>query len=233
MDKFETDDRLYFEHRARFAEKYRAADFWFIADNWPLFSGRANIARCLAVYDLVKRVIDLPGHFCELGCWNGANLVYIAKIVSMLRPLGRTEVVGFDSFEGLTGSTPGKDARRARTVGAYKGSVELLEDVLSLYQLTEWVHLVKGNIEETLPRFLEERKEIRFAFVYLDADLYAPTKTAIEQLYPRLLKGGVMVFDEYNVEWPGETSAVHEVLGDDVRLQSVPYTRQPTAYLIK
>ncbi len=126
MGKFETDDRLYFEHRARFAEKYRAADCWFIADNWPLFSGRANIARCLAVYELVKRVIDLPGHFCELGCWNGANLVYIAKIVSMLRPLGRTEVVGFDSFEGLTGSTPGKDARRGDAVGTYKGSAELL-----------------------------------------------------------------------------------------------------------
>ncbi len=234
MAKFETEDRAYFEYRAQFAEKYRHADFWFIADNWPLFAGRVNLARCLAVYDLISRVIDLPGHFCELGCWNGANLVYIAKIVGMLRPLGQGEVFGFDSFEGLTAFAPDKDpveSRRGR--GAYKGDPVLLEDVLALYRLQDWVHLVKGRIEETLPRFLEERKDIRFAFLYLDMDLYAPTKAAIDLLYPRLLKGGIMVFDEYNADWPGETLAVHEALGDDVQLHRVPYTRQPTAYLIK
>ena len=41
-------------------------------------------------------------------------------------------------------------------------------------------------------------------------------------------------FDEYNHEnWSGETSAVHEVLGEDIVIHSVPFTRQPTAYIVK
>jgi len=234
MRKFCTEDQNYFSKRELFAKQYGDIGFWFIADNWPLFAGSVNVARYLAIYELVKKVIDLPGHFCELGCWHGANLVYLTKIVNILRPLSHTEVIGFDSFQGLQTFDSGKDESDADRRGKYEGNVQLLEDVLRLYSLQDTVRLIKGNIEETLPLFLQERNDIRFAFIYLDADLYSPTKVGIELLYPRLLKGGIMVFDEYNTEdWPGETSAVHDVLGGDVQVHSIPFTRQPTGYITK
>lgn len=234
IQKFKTEDQAYLEERARFAEKHGLENLWFAADHWPLFGGMTNISRRLAIYELVKKVIDLPGHFCELGCWYGTNLVYLAKLVQLLRPQGYVEVIGFDSFEGLQNFDGQKDSSPAGWEGKYKGNPELLEDVLRLYKLEDGVQLVKGRIEETLPRFLEQRKDVRFSFIYLDVDLYSPTRTGIDLLYPRLLKGGVMVFDEYNVpHWTGETSAVHELLGDNVRIHSLPFTRQPTAYIIK
>lgn len=234
MRKFATEDQNYFKNRECLADKYRDTKLWFVADNWPLFSGRVNIARFLSIYDLVKRVIDLPGHFCELGCWNGTNLVFLAKLVSILKPHGCTEVFGFDSFRGLRSIDGEKDTTRSVAEGKYKGNIDLLEDALRLYQLEAFVRLVKGNIEETVPFFLQERKDVRFAFIYMDVDLYSPTKVGIELLYPRLVKGGIMVFDQYNIEnWPGEASAVHDVLGNDVPIYSVPFTRQPTAYIIK
>jgi SAM-dependent methyltransferase len=235
MRKFGTEDQRYFENRRQFAEKYHDVRLWFVADNWPLFAGRVNIGRFLAIYDLVKKVSDLPGHFCELGCWNGTNLVYLAKIIAILRPHGCTEVIGFDSFRGLGNFDGEKDpSGHENRIYSYRGNVELLQDVLRLYGLEESVQIVEGNILETLPAFLQNRKDIRFAFVYLDADLYAPTRAAVELLYPRLLKGGIMVCDEYNTEdWPGETRAIHEVLGEDVQVLSVPFARQPTAYIIK
>jgi hypothetical protein len=183
---------------------------------------------------LVKKVIDLPGHFCELGCWNGTNLVYLAKIMSTLKPQSCTEVIGFDSFQGLKTFDSKKDGPTKGVEGKYKGNIELLQDVLLLYDLDEFIQLVKGNIEETLPSFLQDRKDMRFSFVYMDADLYSPTKVGIELLYPRLLRGGIMVFDQYNTEdWSGETSAVHDVLGSDVLIHTVDFTRQPTAYIMK
>lgn len=234
IQKFKTEDQTYFEERNRFAEKYGWEALWSIADHWPLFAGLANISRRLAIYELVKKVIDLPGHFCELGCWQGTNLVYLAKLIDLLRPQGYVEVIGFDSFEGLQNFDHQKDSSPLGWEGRYKGNPELLEDVLRLYKLEDGVQLVKGRIEDTLPRFLEERKDIRFSFIYLDVDLYSPTKLGIELLYPRLLKGGIMVFDQYNVaHWTGETSSVHELLGDDVQIHGVPFTRQPTAYIIK
>ena len=234
MRKFSIEDQTYFKNREWFASRYEDAKLWFVADNWPLFAGLVNIARFLAIYDLVRKVIDLPGHFCELGCWNGTNLVYLAKIVSILKPQSYTESIGFYSFKGLKTFDTEKDAPARGAEDKYKGNVELLEDVLLLYDLHEFVRLVKGNIEETLPSFLQERKDIRFSFVYMDADLYPPTKVGIELLYPRLLRGGIMVFDQFNIEdWPGETSAVHDVLGSAVPIHGVPFTRQPTAYIIK
>jgi predicted O-methyltransferase YrrM len=106
--------------------------------------------------------------------------------------------------------------------------------MLRLHELDEFTHLVKGQVQETLADFLAQRKDIRFSLIYLDMDLYEPTKLAIELLYPKLVRGGLMVFDEYNTsQWPGETSAVHEVLGEQVELKAVPRTRQPRAYLVK
>ena len=234
IQKFKTEDQTYLEERNRLAEKYGLENLWFVADHWPLFGGMANISRRLAIYELVKKVIDLPGHFCELGCWYGTNLVYLAKLVNLLRPQGYVEVIGFDSFEGLRNFDGQKDSSPQGWEGKYKGDPKLLEDVLRLYRLEDGVQLVKGRIEETLPRFLEERKDVRFSFIYLDVDLYSPTRMGIDLLYPRLLKGGIMVFDEYNVpHWTGETSAVHELLGDDIPIHSLPFTRQPTAYIIK
>ena len=234
MRKFHAEDQRYFENRDHLAGRYHDARLWFIVDNWPLFAGIVNIGRFLAIYDLVKKVIDLPGHFCELGCWNGANLVYLAKIVSILKPQSHTKVIGFDWFQGLRTFDREKDITSRGVEGKYKGNVELLEDVIRLYNLNEFVQLVEGDVEETIPAFLQMRKDLRFSFIYLDLDLYSPTKVGIELLYPRLLKGGIMVFDEYNVEdWPGETSAVHDVLGNDVQIHGVPFTRQPTAYIIK
>jgi hypothetical protein len=234
LKKFSREDQAYFTRRDRFAAKYSDAGFWFIADNWPLFAGIANIGRFLAIYDLIRDVIDLPGHFCELGCWNGANLVYMAKIIRILQPHSCTEIIGFDSFKGLETFVNGKDDSRHEKKNTYKGNVRLLEDAIKLYNMDEHVRLVKGDIRKTLPKFLKARKDIRFSFVYLDLDLYAPTKLGIELLYPRLLKGGIMAFDNYNTEdWPGETSAVHEVLGDKVPIHGSPFSRQPRAYIIK
>jgi len=230
--KFANTDNAYFKRRKEFANRYNDTAFWQIADNWPLYSGEVNIARFLAIYELVKKVVSLPGHFCELGCYNGTNLIFIAKLLKIFRPGTLTEVIGFDSFEGLQTFSGDKDSDKLS--GEYKGNLKILEDIITLHQLENWVQLVKGDILKTLPAFLEERKDIRFSMVYIDVDLYSPAKIGVELLYPKLLKGGIMVFDEYNTrQWPGETRALHDVFGEDVILHSIPYTRQPTAYIVK
>lgn len=233
--KFSHEDKAYFERRKQFIEKYRDADFSFIADNWPMLAGTVNIARSLAIYELVKRVIDLPGHFCELGCWNGTNLIFLAKLGALLKPRSYTEVFGFDAFAGLQVFSDEKDGAAVQAGrGKYKGNPELLQDALRLHGLDDSVRLVQGNIEESLPEFLKQRKDVRFSFVYLDTDLYPSIRCGLELLYPLMLKGGIMAFDEYNLaDWPGETSAVHDVLGHDVAIHAVPHTRQPTAYIVK
>ena len=48
------------------------------------------------------------------------------------------------------------------------------------------------------------------SLLYLDFDLYEPTKCA----FPRMPKGAVVAFDELNhAAWPGETMALLDTLG--------------------
>ncbi len=235
MPAYTESDLKYFRDRKDLFNKHQFTNPWFPVDNWPLFAGTVNMARFLSIYELMKKVIDLPGHFCELGCWNGTNLVFMAKVLQILRPKDYTRVIGFDWFEGLE-NAQGKNDVKVDTKEAYnyRGDVGLLKDILWLYDLQDSVRIINGNILDTLPAFLEEWQDLRFSFIYFDADLYEPTKLGIELLWPKLLNGGIMVFDEYNdLDFPGETAAVHEVLGENVKLLSILFTRQPTAYLVK
>ena len=232
MTNFSSLDSDYFKRRAVFTQEFKDLDLWRVADNWPLFAGAVNISRFLAIYELFKSVAHLPGHMCELGCWHGANLLFLGKLVKLFKPFNFVSIYGFDSFEGLQTVDSAKDKNVVK--GSYTGDLHLLEQALALHDLQDVITLVKGDILETLPSFLEKQKEIRFSFIYFDLDLFAPTKSALELLYPRLLSGGILAFDEYNIDaWPGETSAIHEVLGEHLLLKTIPFARQPTAYLIK
>ena len=52
------------------------------------------------------------------------------------------------------------------------------------------------------------------SLLFLDFDLYEPTKIALENFLPRMSKGSVIAFDELdNPIWPGETSALLDTIG--------------------
>lgn len=70
---------------------------------------------------------------------------------------------------------------------------------------------------------------------HLDLDTYNGTKAALDALYPRVSRGGVIVLDEYAVRGWGETDAVDEFLEGHLELQPqpVPYSAKPTAFFRK
>ena len=44
----------------------------------------------------------------------------------------------------------------------------------------------------------KEIKNEKFSFVHIDVDLYEPTMKSLEFFFPRLVKGGIIVCDDYN-----------------------------------
>ena len=72
--------------------------------------------------------------------------------------------------------------------------------------------------------------------MHFDCDLYRPTKAALDALWPKVSRGGVLIFDEYAIpDWPGETKAVDEFLAGQpgLRLQTFTWTNVPGAYLVR
>ena len=236
MAKFEQEDADYKRDRKAFAEKYGERDLWFTIDQWPLYVGQRNLARYMAISDLLRSTLDVPGHVAEFGSWRGANLVFLAKLLRIYDHLGGKLVHCFESFEGLTTFTE-SDGRAAAQAGDYRGSYEELLDVLDLYGLQNDVVIHKGLIRDTLPKAFPEDDPTVLSFVYCDTDLYEPTNLLLDQLHPRLAVGGVFVFDEWNFEqWPGETHAANEFLAahaESYEARPVKNTLQPSLVLRK
>ena len=57
--------------------------------------------------------------------------------------------------------------------------------------------------------FIETNPHVLISLLFLDFDLFEPTKVALENFYDRIPKGGVIAFDELdNPLWPGGTQAM-------------------------
>jgi hypothetical protein len=193
-------------------------------DAFPKFASRQALARFIVKYELFKRVLHVNGSIVECGVLHGGGLLTFAKLSAILEPVNHTrKIIGFDTFEGFPSiherDSPGTSGHL--TPGGLTGSalpdveaaVELFDLNRSLAHIPK-VELVQGDLTETADRYVAENQHLVIALLYLDVDLYAPTAAALRAFVPRMPKGAVIVFDELNAKiFPGETSAVEEVLG--------------------
>ncbi len=228
-------DKRYLEQRKKLSEKYGERELWSVIDHWQLYCGISNLARSMAIADILRSTLNVPGDVAEFGSWRGANLMFLAKLLRIYDPMSAKSVHCFEGFEGLSTFVP-EDGASAEMRGKYKGSLQELEDIIDLYEMGE-ILIHKGLIQDTLGPTLEAQPALSFSFVYCDVDLYEPTKLILEQLHPRLCQGGVFVLDEWNSgDFPGETLAVREFLeahGAAYVMEHVKDTRQPNLVLRK
>ena len=215
---------------------------------FAVLARRQALKRFLAHVELFKMTLDVPGDIAELGVFRGAGLFTWGNLLESYCVGDRTKVVyGFDNWRGFTklseqDGVNGADVGRVAggfDPGAYRAE---LESAIEIFDSDRFIPgkprivLVDGNIEETVPKFAAERPGVRFSLVHFDCDLYAPTKAALNALWNKVSRGGVVIFDEYAIaDWPGETAAVDEFLADKpgIRLQTFTWTNVPGAYLVK
>ena len=71
--------------------------------------------------------------------------------------------------------------------------------------------------------------------VFLDFDIYEPTKEILKMIKPRLVKGSVVAFDELNdPDSPGETLALMETIGlNNVELKKFPYASRVSYFIVR
>jgi hypothetical protein len=87
------------------------------------------------------------------------------------------------------------------------------------------VELIAGDASHTIPEYVASHPHLLISLMYLDFDIYEPTKVALQHLYQRVVKGGIIAFDELNcAEFPGETTALLEALDlENVELRRFPF----------
>jgi predicted O-methyltransferase YrrM len=84
--------------------------------------------------------------------------------------------------------------------------------------------LVKGDISETFPQYLETRPGMKISMLFIDLDLEKPTYDVLCHAWDRVSKGGIVVFDEYGLhQWSECRGADRFFKGKDVEVKSLNY----------
>jgi hypothetical protein len=190
-------------------------------ENFPKYVRRQNITRFLALYELFKLNLPVKGSIVECGVNHGFGLMSWAKFSSILEPVNLTRrIYGFDTFEGFPNLSD-KD-RSSNSMHIKEGDLaadvyDELSELIDIYDSTRFighvnkVNLIKGDAIQTIPKFVEDNPHLVISMLFLDFDLYEPTKVALENFLPRMPKGSILAFDELdNPLWPGETLAMLE-----------------------
>ena len=185
---------------------------------------RQSLTRFLAKYEIFKKILNIEGAIIEGGVRFGGGLMTFAQLSAIFEPVNYTrKIIGFDTFSGfpnLTKEDKGSVSKSARKGGLAIDSFKDLEKSVSLYDSNRFlgeipkVQLIKGDVTYTIPKYLKDNPQTVVSLLYLDFDIYKPTKIAIENFLPRMPKGSIIAFDELNSkDWVGETKAVLETIG--------------------
>jgi Macrocin-O-methyltransferase (TylF) len=209
-------------------------------ENFAKYVPRQNLARFLARYELFKLIYEVQGSIVECGVLFGGGLMSFAKLSAIMEPYNfQRRVIGFDSFTGfpdiaeadLAGLPDRKSAHLAKGGFAAEGAFEDIHHAITLFDSSRFLNhfpkidIVRGDFDKTGPQYLEEHPHLVVSCLYLDFDIYSPTRLALELFLPRIPRGGLVVFDELNEEaFPGETLAVLEMADlNKLRVRRFPF----------
>jgi len=180
---------------------------WFLNfdQNIENINDTFHLARLKNLSEIIKLTRDLEGDYIELGVHKGESAKFICDFIEKNKK--NTNFYGFDSFQGLPEPNSSFDGNYWRK-GDFDISVEIAKNNLDKFS---FVNLIEGFLPETL----EDIEFNSVAFIHFDLDLYSSTISTLEYLYPKLIIGGIALFDDYGFSTsPGVTQAVNEFLDD-------------------
>ncbi len=175
------------------------------------------LERCYTLYQAVKYIIknNITGDLVECGVWKGGSCMLMGYTLLEAGIINR-KIYLYDTFEGMT--KPGKwdgqeekdqweKGRMSDTLNTmcYSPFDEVKANMNRTGYPTEYILMVKGKVEETVPGTLPSK----ISLLRLDTDWYESTKHELLHLYPLLVQHGVLIVDDYGA-WPGARKAVDE-----------------------
>jgi len=173
------------------------------------------------VWDFALSKARVEGLYGEFGVFEGHSINHMAHTLQARH----ITIYGFDSFEGLKEDWRGTwYAQGAFDVGG------------RLPKVLPNVTLVKGWFDETVPKFLTEHPDQPFSFIHIDSDTFEAASLVLALLKDRIVKGTVLVFDEY-LGFPNWKNGEFAAWRDFVAAQGIEYcylafSNTPAAVLV-
>ena len=187
--------------------------------------------RCWILFCAIKQALSISGELWECGVYRGGTAFLLKSLrddflksrVLTAKSEHTKTVRLFDSFKGMPQTDDLKDVHKA---GDFADTS--LESVRALVG-TDAVEYHQGFIPETF----EGLQVDQISFAHIDLDLHDAIMESCRFIYPRLAKGGVIVFDDYGFpSCPGARIAVDDFFLDKPEFPMVLPTGQAIVHKI-
>lgn len=171
-----------------------------------LFLRGSLLARFMAIDQLYRKIVDLPGIIIDLGTWRGQTAVLCENLRAIHEPLNfYRRIACFDTFDGYSGFSDRDKPTDLHQDGTYavggESYADYLRQLLRLHENSNAMghncdkHLViEGDCRETLPDFFAQHSHEVVALAFFDVNAYDPTQSAFDVIWKRLVPGGLVAF---------------------------------------
>lgn len=204
-------------------------------NNFYLSCNDQRMGKFIAHYELFKMTKDLQGSIVECGVFKGVSLTRFAHFRKLFGGNHSKKIIGFDIF-GKFPETNFEDDKKKRKkfmyeAGEYSISKKELMNIC-INKCIDNYELIEGDICKTVPDYLKNNPQLKISLLNLDTDIYEPCVTILENLWDKIVKGGILILDDYGV-FAGETKAVDEFFKDkNITIHKFDFSSTPS-YIIK
>lgn len=201
-----------------------------------------RMSKFLIHYEAFKLIKKLNGSIVECGIFKGTSFVRFALLREVFKKQ-KSKLIGFDVFNDIYPNTEFENEKKHRkhwikTAGPSSISAKQLKHVFSEQKIKNF-ELVSGDVLKTIPKYLKTNKNLKISLLNIDLAFVEPTKCALDYLYDKVVKGGVILFDNYGGEgtngifYKGETKVIEDFLKKNKRkIKHFEIFKRP-AYLVK
>lgn len=202
------------------------------------------LGKLLKRFEFFLKIKDIPGDIVEIGVFKGSGVATFSKFVDIYCYHSNKKVIGFDIFDPtnakniLEKDVSGDQQSMELVYSKVNSNERTLESCLSRLdgmKLHKKYMLIEGDVEQTIPLFLQENPGFRISLLYIDVDIERPTFVSLKYLWDRILPGGVILFDEYEYHKFSESSGVDLFIKECRQKLDIKSTNwiAPTAYVFK
>lgn len=163
-----------------------------------------DLYQCYDLWSLVGESAKLPGgDIIQVGAWRGGTGVLMAKRASDCGL--QASVYLCDTFSGVV--------KAGNNDSIYKGGEHSDATAKGVLDLAQSLGLTNVKVLEGMfpDQTGAEVAQAQFRFCHIDVDVYQSASDSMDFIWPRLLRGGIVVFDDYGIEsCPGIAKYVNE-----------------------
>ena len=219
----------------------------FVLRHYQSFIQRRDLPRLIAHYELFKKIINVPGSIIEIGVNYGQGLLTFANLLETFCCSDRTRIaIGFEAGNGYKKFSSYDKKMKAfaeKNNNDFSPSQKLLEELIeiktadNLLKGVPRAKIIFGDVVQTLPKFMKDNGGLRLSMLYIDVNLYEPTKYSLEYLYPLVVPGGIVAFNGYAAGLHnGESKAVDDFLNSSnykIEMKKFEFSSIPSVYFTK